>query len=300
MLSFSNEEFKNQTFACNDGSIIFQDKSFVEGPTFSQHHYAKAVEYCKQYAKSGILCLLQEGAFYFTVWLQKLESEESRKLAENNPNSSESSSTARWFKGSSSSLKNALNQTSNKQVHKEGDTSTLEFKSPPEEELPEPEIKDLEFSDTLDSLIDNHFGEQQSSDTLEFKSTPEEDLSEPETKDLEFDDTLNSLIEHHFGEQISSEISKKKDDSIITDQVATNQVDNDQLSPISPKKTRYRGVDYEVHNNQVDDGQTHKESPKKIRYRGVDYEVHNSQLEDFGEESSSAKKGRKKYRGQSY
>ena len=208
MISFSNEEFKHQTFACNDGSIIFQDKSFVEGPTFSQHHYAKAVEYCKQYAKSGILCLLQEGAFYFTVWLQKLDSEESRTLADNNPNNS---GAARWFKGSSSSLKNSLPQTSNEPVNKEQEyTSILEFQLLPEEELPEPETKDLEFSDTLDSLIEHHFGEQISSDILEFKSTPEEDLSKPETKDIEFDDTLNSLIEHHFGEQHSSEISKKK------------------------------------------------------------------------------------------
>ena len=297
MISFSNEEFKHQTFACNDGSIIFQDKSFVEGPTFSQHHHSKAVEYCQNYAKSGILCLLQEGAFYFTVWLQKLESDESRTSTDNNPNNS---SAARWFKGSSSSLKNSLPQTSNEQVNGEKeDTSILEFQSPRKEELPETKVQDLDFDETLNSLIEHHFGETQSSNTSGLKPPLEEDLPEPEVKDLEFSNTLDSLIEHHFSKQPSSEELKKKDDSTITDQVK-KKVDNGQVPHTSPKTRRYRGVEYEVQDNKFDDGQTPKKFSKKIRYRGVEYEVQENQVNASDEESSSAKQGRRKYRGQSY
>ena len=99
---------------------------------------------------------------------------------------------------------------------------------------------------------------------------------------------------------ILQKYQKKKDDSLITDEVATNPVDNPQFSQTTPKKIRYRGVDYELKNNPVDNAQLSKESPKKIRYRGVDYEAQNNHIDTFGEESSSAKKGRRKYRGQSY
>lgn len=87
MIYLKAKEFETQgTYGQNSLEILFQDNYFVEGPTFPKKHRQKAIEYCQEYEDLRRLCLLVEGSFYFTVWLEKIDQKQKKDDLRNKVN----------------------------------------------------------------------------------------------------------------------------------------------------------------------------------------------------------------------
>ncbi len=76
--SITTEEFARKRIVSKEiAEVMFDNQTFIEGPTFSKDNRQIAIECCQQQAQNKRHTLLVSSQFFFTIWLQKLPLEES-------------------------------------------------------------------------------------------------------------------------------------------------------------------------------------------------------------------------------
>lgn len=139
---------QQSTFGRVRSEISFQNQIFVEGPSFSKQHHQTAIEYCHHYIKdSGLLSLLVESDFCFTVWLAQLPSQLEEKKAVSE------TELINWSKSQSSLVKKIFSQR--KSHHSTANQVSMSDKELfSVKDIPLPPITQKQLNEKLDDSIE--------------------------------------------------------------------------------------------------------------------------------------------------